>query len=78
MVGAFVSDTPLYFAPRLDAVTGKSIQAGKTLWVTGLSADRAFYQVVLAGDYLWVPAATVGPNYDAVWNGTPLPTTVIQ
>ncbi len=78
VVGAFVSDTPLYFAPQLDALTGKSIQAGKTLWVTGMSADHMFYQVVLAADFLWVPVNTIGPNFDAVWNGTPLPTSIVQ
>jgi len=27
---------------------------------------------------VWVPKATLGPNYDAVWNGAPLPTAVVE
>ncbi len=79
VVGMVKSDTALYFAPRADAmVKGLTLSAGKTVWVLGMDASRQYYQIVLAGKYLWVPAAALGPNYDEVWAGTPLPTTVVQ
>lgn len=78
VVGAVVSDTVAYFAPQADAATQIVIEAGKTLWVYGLDASGAYYKVMLAGRLFWLPASTLGPNYDSVWNGTPLPTTVVD
>jgi hypothetical protein len=78
VVGAFTADTPLYYAPKPDATTSYTMTAGKTLWVTGMDASGRFYQVVLAGQFLWVPVDTIGPNDDAVWNGEPLPTTIVE
>lgn len=78
VVGAFVQTTPVYFAPRSDAGTTTTMEAGKTAWVYGIDATGQFYKVMLAGKFFWVPVSTMGPNYDEVWNGTPLPTTVVS
>ncbi len=77
VVGEVKVDTPLYFAPRADALTGATLSAGKTIWVLGKDASGQYYQVLLSGNYLWVPANTLGPNDDEVWHGMPLPTTVV-
>ena len=78
VVGSFVVTTALYTAPSADAATTFVMNAGQTLWVYGVDASGQYYQVQLAGQLLWVPVSTMGPNYDAVWNGTPLPTTVVK
>jgi hypothetical protein len=78
VVGTFLADTPLYYAPDLSSVTTTTMKAGKTLWVFGVNADATFYQVVLSGQKLWVPVKVLGPTAAAPWNGWPLPTTVVQ
>lgn len=78
VVGAVLTDTVVYYAPRPDAATGIVIEAGKTLWVYGLDASGAFYKVMLSGKLFWLPAETLGPNYDSVWNGWPLPTDIVE
>lgn len=76
--GRFVSTTALYWAPNLGAETDEVMEVGQTLWVLGVDATGQFYQVVLSGQYLWVPVWTMAPNYDDVWHGTLLPTTVVD
>jgi hypothetical protein len=78
VVGSFVTTTPAYFAPSANAVTPITIAAGKTLWVLGVDSSGDFYKVVMAGRYFWVPVDTMGPNFDNVWQGRPLPTNVIS
>jgi hypothetical protein len=78
VVGSFVTTTPAYFAPSTNAVTTITIEAGKTLWVLGVDSSGDFYKVVMAGRYFWVPVDTMGPNFDNVWQGRPLPTNVIS
>ena len=78
VVGSFVQTTPAYFAPQSSAATDTVMEAGKTAWVYGVDASGQFYKVMLAGKFFWVPVSTMGPNYDEVWNGTPLPTTVVS
>jgi len=45
-------------------------------WVLGVDESGAFYKIILACQYLWVPVETMQPNYDEVWQGRPLPTTL--
>lgn len=71
VVGAVVADTPVYFAPEAGAATDIIIEAGKTLWV--IERVDGFYKVVLSGKFFYLPVGSMGPNYDEVWNGTPLP-----
>jgi hypothetical protein len=78
VVGAFVVTTPIYFAPQADAATTTVMEAGKTLWVYGVDASGKFYKVMMSGKFFWVPVSTMGPNYDAVWQGHPLPTDVVS
>jgi hypothetical protein len=77
-VGAFVWTTDVYWAPDVNATTEITMPAGKTAWVLGMDATGEFYKFVWSCNYLWAPVGTMGPNYDEVWNGTPLPTTVVE
>jgi len=78
VVGAFVVSTPIYFAPRADAVTTIIMEAGKTVWVFGLDESGQYYKAAISGQYFWVPRHTLGPNYDEVWLGRPLPTITVE
>jgi len=78
VVGSFVTTTPVYGSPDPNAASTTVMEAGKTAWVYGVDASGQFYKVMLAGKFFWVPVNTMGPNYDEVWNGTPLPTTVVD
>jgi hypothetical protein len=78
VVGTFTTNTPLYFAPEAGAETSSVMDAGQSLWVYGLDASGAFYEVLLSGGLYWVPVGTIGPTSSAPWNGAPLPTTVVD
>jgi hypothetical protein len=54
------------------------IDGGKTAWVLGQDASGEYYKFLWACQYLWAPVGSMGPNYDKVWNGTPLPTNVVE
>jgi hypothetical protein len=77
VVGTFVTTTVALFAPDAAAVTEHEIQAGTSVWVYGMDESGQFYYVMMSGQFFWVPAATLGPNYDDVWQGAPLPTNVV-
>lgn len=76
--GTFVTDTPVYFAPGQAVEPPTVIAAGNTAWVLGVDATGQYYKFLWSCDQLWAPVASMGPNYDAVWNGTPLPTVVVE
>ncbi len=76
--GTFVANTPLYFAPDESSASMYMMKAGQSLWVLGINAEGTFYQVLLSGQKYWIPADSIGPTYDAVWRGAPLPITVIN
>jgi hypothetical protein len=76
--GAFVADAPVYWKPGEPTNPLVTIKAGNTARVIGLDASGQYYQIIWGCDFLWVPRATMGPNYDAVWNGAPLPTNVVE
>lgn len=78
VVGTFTQDTVLLFEASPTTPTGKMLYAGQSLWVFGLDSSGQYYQVLLSGVLYWVPVGTIGPTYDEVWNGTPLPTTVVE
>ncbi|MCL4238809.1 MAG: hypothetical protein KJ047_11245 [Anaerolineae bacterium] len=75
VVGTFVLDTPLYWAPGELVQPYTTVPAGKTAWVLGMDATGAYYKIVWVCDVLYVPRGTMGPNFDAVWGGRALPTT---
>jgi len=76
--GTFVADAPLYWAPGKLTSPLVTIAAGNSARVLGLDATGQYYKIIWVCDFLWVPKATLGPNYDAVWNGAPLPTGVVE
>ena len=76
--GTFVADAPVYWKPGELTSPLVTIPAGKTAWVLGQDASGQYYKIVWVCDLVWVPKATLGPNYDAVWNGAPLPTEVVE
>jgi hypothetical protein len=77
VVGAFVKTTPIYSEPTLSSATTYTMEAGKTVWVFGVDPSSQFYRVMLGGVFFWVPVNTMGPNYDKVWQGRPLPGGVV-
>ncbi|MBI5959457.1 MAG: hypothetical protein HY866_12025 [Chloroflexi bacterium] len=83
VVGSFLSDTQLFWAPDAESASieyniGATPALPKTAWVIGQDASESFYKIVWVCQYLWVPVSTMGPNYDAVWQGTPLPTRIVK
>ncbi len=79
VVGRFVRDAQTYWAPGQAIVPTVTIPANKTAWVLGMDASGMYYKIIWACDLLWVPANTMGPNVgDPLWQGAPLPTTVVQ
>ena len=78
VVGAFVADARLFYAPGTAIEPELVLEAGKTAYVLGVDQSGAYYKIVWGCDYLWVPVGTMGPNPDSVWNNTPLPTGVVN
>lgn len=76
--GSFVADAPVYWKPGELTSPLVTIAAGNTARVIGLDASGQYYKIIWGCDFVWVPKATLGPNYDAVWNGAPLPTAVVE
>lgn len=76
--GSFVADAPVYWKPGELTNPLVTIKAGNTARVIGQDASGQYYKIIWACDFVWVPKATMGPNYDAVWNGAPLPTDVVE
>jgi len=74
--GAFVGDAPVYWMPG--EATGVTIPAGNTALVIGVDASGQYYKIIWNCDFVWVPVGSMGPNYDAVWNGAPLPAGVVE
>lgn len=78
VVGSFVDYTPLYYLPVEGATSDYAMEPGKTLYVFGVDATGKFYKVLMSGEFYWVPVDKMGPNFDDVWRGTPLPTNVVS
>jgi len=73
VVGAFVKTTPTYWTPSQLTNPLITIPAGKTAWVLGRDPTGQYYKIVWVCSLLWVPVNAMGPNYDDVWKGRPLP-----
>lgn len=73
VVGTFLSDAPTYWRPGQPTLPLVTIPAGNTAWVIGQDATGDYYKIVWVCDYLWVDKDTLGPNYDNLWQGAPLP-----
>ncbi|MCZ7541626.1 MAG: hypothetical protein M5U29_17275 [Anaerolineae bacterium] len=76
--GTFVADAPVYWKPGELTNPLVTIKAGNSARVLGLDASGQYYKIIWVCNFLWVPKATLGPNYDAVWHGAPLPTGVVK
>jgi len=78
--GTLVSSAALYWGPSADKITQPlvTLPVGKHVLVVGPDATGEFYNIIFAGNFLWVRAATLGPNFDLVWGGRPLPTNAVQ
>lgn len=74
--GTFVVDAQTYWKPG--EPTDTVIAAGNSAKVIGVDASGQYYKIAWGCDFLWVPVNTIGPNFDAVWNGAPLPTGVVD
>ncbi|HVU10408.1 MAG TPA: hypothetical protein VHD90_03980 [Phototrophicaceae bacterium] len=78
VVGRFTSDAVLEWAPGKDTQPNAVVPSGEAAWVVGVDATGAYYKIIWACTYRWVPVGTMGPNYDDVWRGEPLPTNVVS
>ncbi len=76
--GTLVRDALLYAEPNVPTNPPITLEAGKNVVVLGMDASGQYYKIVFAASYLWVEADAIGPNYDAVWGGAPLPTQVVE
>ncbi len=78
VVGTFVSDAILYAEPDVSTSPQLTLPAGKTAWVLGVDKSDKYYKIKWVCDYLWVKKATMGPNFDEVWQGHLLPTDIVE
>jgi hypothetical protein len=78
VVGQIKETTVAYYDPSYDTATTTVLEVGKTWWVLGTDESGSWYQLLVSCQPVWVPASVLGPNFDAVWNGHPLPTDVVQ
>ncbi|MCZ2096952.1 MAG: DVUA0089 family protein [Anaerolineae bacterium] len=79
VVGAFVTETVADWSPgKATASPPVVFTPGKAVWVIGVNEDATHYKIAYVCNYLWVPVSSLGPNYDAMWNGTPLPTRTVK
>jgi hypothetical protein len=76
--GQFIKSTPVFWGPDPSMMTGIIIEVGKTAWVLGIDESGQYYKILWSCQSLWVPVNAIGPNYDEVWNGQPLPTVVVE
>ncbi|MCZ7540100.1 MAG: hypothetical protein M5U29_09335 [Anaerolineae bacterium] len=76
--GTFMADAPVYWEPGELTSPLVTISAGNSARVLGVDESGEYYKIIWGCDLVWVPAGTMGPNYDAVWNGRPLPTGVVN
>ncbi len=78
VVGTFLDNTATYFAPGQLVVPPVVIEMAQTAWTLGVDETEAYRKIIWACQYLWVPESSMGPNFDEVWNGAPLPMIVVE
>lgn len=76
-VGKFIDYAPTYWSPGQLTSPLVTLGAGKSALVLGTDESGAYYKIYWGCSILWVPVDSMGPNYDAVWQGWPLPTDVV-
>ncbi len=78
VVGEAPAGARVYYEPgKLTESPAITLNPG-TYWVIGQDTSETYYKIVLACQFRWVLKDTMGPNYDTVWNGRPLPTLVVS
>jgi hypothetical protein len=77
-MGTLISNALLYWNPGQLISPAIAVPAGKSFWVVGMDSAREYYELFVGCTPVWVPAEAMGPTYDSVWNGRPLPTAVVQ
>lgn len=79
VVGQFNTSAAAYWEPG-NLITNPpiTIAEGKTYYVIGQDKTEQYYEILLGCDFVWVLKSTVGPNFDEVWQGKPLPTTIVE
>jgi hypothetical protein len=75
--GQFVTHAEVYWTPGELTNPLVVIPLGNTARVLGTDASGQYYQIIWACDFVWVRTNTIGPNFDNVWQGRPLPAGVI-
>jgi hypothetical protein len=78
VVGSFTAAAEVSWAPGQLVAPATTITAGNTAWVLGMDASGQYYKIIWSCDHLWVPVNSMGPNFDDVWQGRPLPTEVVK
>jgi hypothetical protein len=78
VVGHFTDNAAVYWYPGQMTKGPIVIEVGKTYWVDGIDPSGLYRNVLFACQWLWVEVDKVGPNFDNVWNGAPLPNHVID
>ena len=73
VVGKFVANAPVYWAPGKLANPEVTIPAGMTAWVFNLDPGGQYYRVLWACSIIYVPRVALAPNPDTVWHNAPLP-----
>jgi hypothetical protein len=74
VVGTFNQTIQAFWAPgKLTTNPPVVIEGGKTAWVLGVDETGGYYKFLWACQFLWAPVGTLGPNFDEVWRGRPLP-----
>lgn len=71
--GRMLETVAAVYEPSSGAETNVVIPGGTAWWIIG--ADDGYYKLFIAcpGNPVWVPASSMGPNYDPPWNGAALP-----
>lgn len=75
--GTFTTNSELYWLPGEVIAPAIVMEPGKTVRVIGLDASGKYYKILYGCSFVWARAETLGPTFDAVWNGAPLPTAVV-
>lgn len=78
VVGQFNWNSEIYWAPGHQVQPMTYVEAGRTYYVAGQDESEEYYKVLIACEWYWVRKDTVGPNYDEVWQGRPLPTKIVE
>ena len=77
-VGTFSNWAELYWMPEGKLYPPLAMEPGQSVWVLGQDESGLYKKILLSCEFLWVEAGVIGPNYDALWNGAPLPVDVVE